>query len=216
MGSRTLTSHARCALLLIVLVFPTAVRTQVIPFESNGLKYKALTRGGLTIMFAQLPTRIRDYSVLQVSISNGTPVSWSVKPEDFRFEPEGGRNPIQALPANTVVGNLLKKASRNDVSRLMTAYEAALLGNVQMHSTNGYESRRQDAQGEGGAGRMRAAAAASALALVPTKLEPGQSTDGAVFCPSSGKPLGPGRLIVNEGGEEFVFPVEAEPHGTRP
>jgi hypothetical protein len=209
MGSRAL-------LLLSVLLFPAAIRTQVIPFESGGLKYKALTRGGMTIMFAQLPTRVREYSVLQVSISNGSPVSWSVKPEDFRFEPEGSGSPIRALAANTVVGNLLKKASRNDVSRLMTAYEAALNGNVQMHSTNGYETRRQDAQGEGGQARMRAAAAASALALVPTKLEPGQSTDGAVFYPNGGKILGAGRLIVNEAGEEFVFPIEAEPHGTRP
>jgi hypothetical protein len=193
-------------------MFPAASRTQVIPFESGGLKYKALTRGGMTIMFAQLPTRVRDYSILQVSISNGSPVSWSVKPEDFRFERETG-GVIQALPANTVVGSLLNKASRNDVSRLISAYEMGLNGNIQMHSTNGYESRRQDAMGEGGAGRIRAAAAASALALVPTKLEPGQSTDGAVFYPSSGKPLGAGRLIVNEAGEEFVFPVEPEPRG---
>ena len=213
MGSRALLTHSRFAILAAVLL-PTAIWTQVIPFESNGLKYKALTRGGMTIMFAQLPTKVRDYSVLQVSISNGSPVSWEVKPEDFRFEREVG-SPIRALAANTVVGNLLKNANRNDVSRLMTAYEAALNGNVQMHSTNGYESRRQDAQGEGGAGRMRAAAAASALALVPTKLEPGQSTDGAVFYPSGGKPLGAGKLIVNEAGEEFVFPVEPEVHGAR-
>jgi hypothetical protein len=204
MGSR--------ALLIITLLFPAAIRTQVIPFESGGLKYKALTRGGMTIMFAQLPAHVRDYSILQVSISNGTPVSWSVKPEDFRFEREAG-GAIQALPANTVVGSLLKKASRNDVSRLISTYEMALNGNIQMHSTNGYESRRQDAMGEGGAARIRAAAAASALALVPTKLEPGQSTDGAVFYPSSGKPLGAGRLIVNEAGEQFVFPVEPEPRG---
>jgi hypothetical protein len=208
MGSRTL-------LLLIVLLFPAAIRTQVIPFESGGLKYKALTRGGMTIMFAQLPTRVRDYSVLQVSISNGSPVSWEVKPEDFRFERETG-GAIRALPANTVVGNILKNANRNDVTRLMTAYESALNGNIQMHSTNGYEARRQDAQGEGGAGRMRAAAAASALALVPTKLEPGQSTDGAVFYPSGGKPLGAGKMIVHEAGEEFIFPVEPDAHGTRP
>jgi hypothetical protein len=166
----------------------------------------------MTIMFAQLPAHVRDYSILQVSISNGTPVSWSVKPEDFRFEREAG-GAIQALPANAVVGSLLKKASRNDVSRLISTYEMALNGNIQMHSTNGYESRRQDAMGEGGAARIRAAAAASALALVPTKLEPGQSTDGAVFYPSSGKPLGAGRLIVNEAGEQFVFPVEPEPRG---
>jgi hypothetical protein len=207
MGSR--------ALLLTMLLFPAAIRTQVIPFESGGLKYKALTRGGMTIMFAQLPTRVREFSILQVSISNGSPVSWSVKPEDFRFEREAG-GAIQAVPANTAVGTILKKAGRNDVSKLITAYETALNGNIQMHSTNGYEARRQDAQGEGGAGRMRAAAAASALALVPTKLEPGQSTDGAVFYPSGGKPLGAGRLVVSEAGEEFVFPVEAEAHGAHP
>jgi hypothetical protein len=61
---------------------------------------------------------------------------------------------------------------------------------------------------------MRAAAAASALALVPTKLEPGQSTDGAVFYPSGGKPMGKGKMIVNEAGEEFVFPVEVELRAT--
>ena len=93
----------------------------------------------------------------------------------------------------------------------MTAYETALTGNVQMHSTNGYESRRQAAQGEGEKGRMRAAAAASALALVPTKLDPGQSTDGAVFYPNGGKPLGSGKLLVSEAGEDFVFPIEVEP-----
>ena len=37
---------------------------------------------------------------------------------------------------------------------------------------------------------MKAAAAASALALVQTKLTPGESTDGAVFFPTEGKPLG--------------------------
>jgi hypothetical protein len=211
----TKVAAAPCALLLVLLMFPVAIRTQVIPFESGGLKYKALTRGGMTIMFAQLPTRVRDFSILQVSISNGSPVSWQVKPEDFRFERDAG-TPIQALPADTVVGTLLRKASRNDVSKLISAYEMALNGNVQMHSTNGYEARRQSAMGEGGAARMRAAAAASALALVPTKLEPGQSTDGAVFYPSTGKPLGAGRLIVNEAGEEFVFPVEAEAHGAHP
>ena len=38
---------------------------------------------------------------------------------------------------------------------------------------------------------------------------PGQSTDGAVFYPSQGKPLGAGKLIVNAAGETFTFPVEA-------
>jgi hypothetical protein len=62
---------------------------------------------------------------------------------------------------------------------------------------------------------LKAAAAASAIALVTSKLAPGQSTDGAVFYPNQGKPLGSGRLIVNAAGETFVFPVEADVRGSR-
>lgn len=190
---------------------------QVIPFESGGLQYKALTRGGVTIMFAPLPTHVRDYAILQISVSNGSPIAWTIRPEDFRFEREAGGE-IQALAAHTVVNTLLNKAGRSDVSRLIKAYEDALYGNTQMHSTNGYEVRRQDALAEVGNSRLKAAAAASAIALVTTKLAPGQSTDGAVFWSNAGKPLGPGRLIVNTAGEEFVFPVEVEPppHGSHP
>ncbi|MBV9770629.1 MAG: hypothetical protein JOZ32_13725, partial [Bryobacterales bacterium] len=54
-------------------------------------------------------------------------------------------------------------------------------------------------------------AAASALALVPTKLASGESTDGAIFFPSNGKLLGPGTLVVHTGGETFDFPSEGEP-----
>jgi len=62
-----------------------AAQAQIIDFESGGLKYKAMTHGGVTIMFSVLPTHIRDYAILQVAISNGSPVSWTVKPEDFGF-----------------------------------------------------------------------------------------------------------------------------------
>lgn len=207
--------HSLCGWRLgacLVAVFCSAVLVlpaQVIPFDSNGLKYKALTRGGLTIMFAQLPSHVHNYAILQVSISNGSPISWTVRPEDFRFEGDHGVS-IQAPPANAVVGVLMAKASRSDVSKLVVAYETALYGNTQMHSTNGYEARRQDALAELGSNRLKAAAAASAIALVTTKLAPGQSTDGAVFYPNGGRPLGPGKLIVEAAGEEFVFPVEAE------
>lgn len=195
--------------LLVLAAFPVArLHAQVLEFESGGLKYKALTRGGVTIMFAPLPTRILGYSILQVAISNGSPVSWSFKPEDFRFERSGGQK-IQAVSAGTVVRQLLDHASRGDVGRLITAYEAALFGNAQVHSTNGYESRRQDYLAVGST-KLKAAAAASAIALVTTKLEPGQSTDGAVFYPSGGKPLGTGKLLVTAAGEVFEFPVEAE------
>jgi hypothetical protein len=195
---------------LLAFVAAGLVCGQIIPFESNGLEYKVLTRGGVTIMFAQLPLHVRDYAVLQVSISNGSPISWTFKPEDFRFEREDGAW-IQAPAAKTVVSSLMAKASRGDVTKLVVAYEMALYGNTHMHSTNGYEARRQDALAEFGSNKIKAAAAASAIALVTTKLEPHQSTDGAVFYPNGGKALGTGRLIVNAAGEEFVFPVEPLP-----
>jgi len=201
----------------LAVVFCSAVSVlpaQIIPFDSNGLKYKALTRGGMTIMFAQLPSHVHNYAILQVSISNGTPISWTVRPQDFRFEGDHGVT-IQAPAANAVVGVLMAKASRSDVSKLVVAYESALYGNTQMHSTNGYEARRQDALAELGSNRLKAAAAASAIALVTTKLAPGQSTDGAVFYPNGGKPLGPGKVIVEAAGEEFVFPLEPDPSAQR-
>ena len=53
-------------------------------------------------------------------------------------------------------------------------------------------------------------AAASAIAFVKTKLNPGESTDGAVFFPNSGKALGPGKLRVHAAGENFEFKSEPE------
>jgi len=197
------------AFAFLVVFSLTKARAQVLEFESGGLKYKALTRGGVTIMFAPLPTRVLGYTILQVAISNGSPISWSFKPEDFRFEQDGGQR-IQAVSAGTVVKQLLEHASRGDVGRLIMAYEAALFGNAKVHSTNGYESRRQDYLALGST-KLKAASAASAIALVTTKLLPGQSTDGAVFYPTKGKPLGAGRLVVDAAGETFEFPVEAEP-----
>ena len=197
------------ALLFLATLLPIArSQAQVLDFESGGLKYKALTRGGVTIMFAPLPARVLGYSILQVAISNGSTTSWSFKPEDFRFERDGGQR-IQAVSAGTVVRQLLDHASRGDVGKLISAYEAALFGNAQVHSTNGYEARRQDSLAIGST-KLKAAAAASAIALVTTRLAPGQSTDGAVFYPSGGKPLGSGRLIVDAAAEVFEFPVEVE------
>jgi hypothetical protein len=196
--------------LLLCALFAAGANAQVIEFESSGLKYKALTHNGVTIMVATLHTHVRSYGILQVAISNGSPVSWGIRPEDFRFETTDG-HVIRATPAKTVIQELLDKAGRGDVSKLITAYEAALFSNAEMHSTNGYEARRQDAMAEGSS-RLKAAAAASAIAFVTTKLLPGQSTDGAVFYPNAGKPLGAGRLLVHAAGEQFEFPMEADPH----
>jgi hypothetical protein len=196
---------------LLCALFAGVASAQVIEFESSGLKYKALTHNGVTIMVATLHNHIREYAIFQVAISNGSPVSWGVRPEDFGFEAADGHM-IRATPAKTVIAEMLDKASRTDVSKLITAYEAALFSNAQMHSTNGYEARRQDAMAELGSTRLKAAAATSAIALVTTKLQPGQSTDGAVFYPNGGRPMGAGKLLVNAAGELFEFPMEADPH----
>src|SRR5580700_5287535 len=127
------------ALVIATVTAALAHGQAAIPFESNGLKYRVLTRGGMTIMIARLSTRIRDWEIFQVAITNGTPIAWEVKAEDFRFQRETGA-PIPALSAHEVVDTMLKKASRTDTTRLVVAYEAALFGNMQMHSTNGYES----------------------------------------------------------------------------
>ena len=131
-------------LLALALLAAVGAKSQIIEFESGGLKYQALTRNGVTVMFSPLPLHIREYTVIQVAISNGAPITWTVKPEDFRFEKSAG-GAVQAQAARTVVDNFFEKASRGDVIKLVAAYEASLYNNAQIHSTNGYEARRQNA-----------------------------------------------------------------------
>lgn len=192
-------------LVTVALTF-SAGFSQPIEFESNGLKYQALTRNGLTIMVAELPSNVRDYSVVQVAVSNGGQAVYTVRPEDFIFSRADGTS-APAIPARRVVQELLQKASRTDVIRLVMAYETGLYGNRRNQSTNGYEARRQSALAEVGNAKLKAAATASALALVQTKLPPGQSTDGAIFYASEGKPLGTGVLRVAAAGATFEFPL---------
>ena len=198
---------AACAALFTGIAF-----AQIIPFESNGLQYKTLTKGGVTVMFAPLPAHLKEYSIMQVSLSNGSPISWTIKPEDFSYHQSDG-TVWQASTALSVVNSLLAKAGRHDVIKLVTTYERGVYGNEHMQTTNGYEVRRQSALAEGVSSRLKAGAAASALALVPTKLQAGESTDGAVFFPTNGKALGPGTLLAHTGGEVFEFPSDGEPAG---
>ena len=195
---------------LLGLAVSTLMSAQVIDFESNGLHYKTLTKGGVTVMFAYLPPHVKDYSIVQVSISNGSPVSWTIKPEDFTYRKQDGED-LQAQPAVMEVNSLIAKASRHDVIKLVTTYENQLYGNIKMQSSNGYERRREDALAVGMPLRLKAGAAAAAIALVSTKLASGESTDGAVFFSSNGKPFGPGIMLVHTGGEMFEFPTEGEP-----
>ncbi len=196
---------------LFCLTAAFRLSAQVIEFESNGLRYKTLTKNGLTIMFATLPAHVRNYAIIQVAVENGSPVSWTVKPEDFFYIRPDGQE-IRAGDADTVVNSLVEKAGRGDVIRLVTTYEGVLYGNPQYKSsTNGYEVRRQNALAELGSNKIKAAAAASAIAFVKTKLNPGESTDGAVFFDNAGKLLGPGKLEIRAAGALFEFDNEPAP-----
>jgi hypothetical protein len=179
----------------------------VIEFESGGLKYQTLSKDGLTVMFAPLPLQVREYAVLQVAVSNGTASACTIRPEDFRFRGRE-RGLIRAASANSVVSGLLRRAGRNDVIKLVSTYEMGLYGIVRFRSTNGYQQRRQSALAEVSSRKLKAAAAASAIALVETKLDSGDSTDGALFFPTFGKRLGRGRLTVSVVGQVFEFEVE--------
>jgi hypothetical protein len=181
-------------------------QAQVIEFESNGLKYLALTKSGITVMYAVMPQHLHEYATIQVAVSNGSQGSYVIKPEDFTFVRTDGLV-LRASAARTVVNMLAQKGSASDVIRLITTYEAAVYGNSRLKSTNGYEMRRQAALGMGSS-KLRAMAAASALALVQTRLAAGESTDGAVFFINDGKPLGPGHLVVRTNTDIFDFNTE--------
>ena len=165
---------------ILVLLWSLGAPAQVIQFESNGLKYQTLTKSGVTVMFAPLPSHVRDFTIIQVAVSNGSKGPYIIRPEQFAFVRDDGPA-VRAWPARDVVSLLIEKGSRSDVIRLVSAYESALYGMAKMRSTNGYEARRQAALAEVASTKLKAAAAASAIALVETKMGPGQSTDGAVF-----------------------------------
>ena len=202
--SNPTTPHIRFLFALTILtVFAAESSAQVLEFWSNGLKYQALTRGGLTIMYARLPMSIREFGVMQIAVSNGSADIWKIKPTDFVFEPEEGE-PIRASSEGDVIYDLFRHAGRTEVVKLQSAYEQALYGNQHIRSSNGYEQRRLSAIALGDKG-IKAAAAASALALVTHELESGESTDGAVFFSNSGRELGPGRLVAVINGHVFEF-----------
>ena len=188
--------------------------TPPIQFESHGLEYESVTHGGVTLMCAALPPRMKNFSVLQVTVTNGSPVSWTVKAEDFKFTRQDG-TVVSPSSAEDVVQSFLDRASRNDVIKLQLIYESTIYALANFRSTNGYEQRREAAMAQFVNVKFKAAAEASAITLVPTKLKPGDSTDGAVFFPnrSKEKSLGPGHLRVHTCGEIFDFDGIPEPKG---
>jgi len=184
---------------------------QVIQFESGGLTYQTLSKDGLTVMYANLPVQVREYSIVQATVTNGSDAVAVVRPEDFAFRWPDGRE-VRAGAAGAVVTNFLERAGRTDVIRLVSTYEMSLYGLSRFRSTNGYERRRQAALAEVTSTRLKAAAAASAIAFVEMKLKPGESTDGALFFPARGTPLTGSRLRVAVSGQVFEFlPETAEP-----
>jgi hypothetical protein len=194
------------ACVLAVVLFQAPVRAQVIEFESNGLKYQTLTRSGVTIIYTHLPNHLHEYAVIHVAISNGSSSPYVVRPEDFNYVHTVGAS-IQAATAQAVINMLMQKGNASDVVRLVTAYEASVYGNTHYKATNGFEQRRQAALAFGGT-KAKAAAAASVLALGTTKLESGDSSDGAVFFPNDGKPLTGGKLVVRTNTDVFEFNTE--------
>ena len=187
----------------ILTVFAAESSAQVLEFWSNGLKYQALTRGGLTVMYARMPMAIRDFGVMQVAVSNGSAKVWNLKATDFVFEPEDGEA-VRASSENEVIYDLFRNAGRSEVVKLQSAYEQALYGNQHIRSSNGYEQRRLSAIAFGDKG-IKAAAAASAIVFVADSLESGESTDGAIFFANGGKELGPGKLVAVVDGHVFEF-----------
>jgi hypothetical protein len=189
------------------LLVALGLTAQVIEFESNGLKYQTITKRGVTVMFARLPGHVREFSILQVAISNGSAGPYTIRPEDFSYRKDDGEE-VHPWHAKDVVELLKEKGGRGDVIKLVSAYETALYGIPHMRLENAYEARRQAALAEVASTKLKAAAAASAIALVQTKLLPGESTDGAVFFEMEGKAFGPGRLIVRTNTDTFEFQSE--------
>jgi hypothetical protein len=181
-------------------------QAQVIEFESNGLKYQTLTRSGVTVMFAVMPQHLHEYAIIQVAVSNGSKAPYIIRPEDFTYIRADGLI-LRATSARDVIVMLGQKGSASDVVKLVGSYESGIYGNSHLKSTNGYEQRRQAAIAMGST-KLKAAATASALAMVQTKLAAGESTDGAVFFATVGKPLGPGHLVVRTNTDVFDFTTD--------
>jgi hypothetical protein len=196
-----------CAAALAVAVAPGA-RAQVIEYEANGLKYQTETIKGLTVIVTHLPNHVAGFGMIQVSVANGSKIYWTVRPESFSYV--RGEGSLSALPADQVVDILLDKASHADVVKLVNSYESSLYAIPNMRSKNGYEQRRQNSMSYGMSTRLKAAATASAIAFGQTRLQPGESTDGAVFIPIGRdmKTMTGGHIVFHCDGETFEFNPE--------
>lgn len=180
---------------------------QAIEVQSNGTTYQTLTKSGITVMFNHLPGVLHQYAIIQVAVSNGSQGPYMIRPEDFTFERPDGEK-IRAVPARAVIDMLRQKANGSDAIKLVTTYENAIYGSPHPQALKGWEARRQAAIASTG-NKVTTSLIASALALVQTKLAVGDTTDGAVFFPTEGKPLGAGRLVVRTNTDTFQFNLES-------
>ena len=198
----------RTALLLSGLIWSSLdASAQVIAFENNGLKYQSLTRSGVTVMCARLPAELKEWGLVQIAIENGSDAYVTISPEDIAFD-RGDGHTTPAGSADTVVADVLERGNHSDLVKLIKTYEDAIYNLPNMRLDNSYEKRREAALGFGTSAKFEAAAAASAIALVQTRIPPGQSTDGAVFFRFGSKTFPPGHIVVHNGGETFVFNQE--------
>src|SRR5215470_17577067 len=93
----------RVALAALAVVATLAwAPAQVIEFEQNGLKYQTLTHGGVTVMFAHLQAHVKEFAIIQVSVSNGSHGPYTIRAEDFVFE-RADHAEVHASPARYVI-----------------------------------------------------------------------------------------------------------------
>ncbi len=194
-----------CLLFAFLAAAPPAV-SQIIRFESNGMKYQVLTRQGLTLMCAAMPFRTSRFAVMHVAASNGSSETWRIDTANFAFEYQGGPL-VAAIPEQRVVEEFFRKAGRSELLKLQTAYEKALYNNQYVRPNNTYEKRRLSALAFGPKG-LKASAAAAAITFVSGNLEPSDSTDGALFFPTAGRPLENGRIVALIESSRFEFAFE--------
>lgn len=197
--------RAFAVVLLALTALAGRAPAQVIEYETSGRKYQTVTRKGLTVIVTRMTAQVAGFALIQVSIANGSDVSWNVQPEGFSYVKQAGTQ--TGISANQVVDLLLEHGSASDVVKLVTSYENNLYGIPKMRSTNGFEQRRQNAMVEGVSPKLKAAAMASAIAFSFARIAPGQSTDGAVFIPTGrdSKVLAGGRIVFRAGSEVFEF-----------
>src|ERR1017187_129764 len=116
-------SRAAALLLGVCLSIPG----QVIEFESNGLKYQTITKGGVTLMVAHLPGHVRELSILHVADSNGAPRPYTVRPQDFSYKKDKGPE-LHAWPPRYALRRLRENGGRGDVIKRVCACETKLYG----------------------------------------------------------------------------------------